>query len=50
MQMEVNKTQFDELLGKLLKSKPLPKSEIPRKAHRKADQPKQSDQPKPAGR
>lgn len=35
--MEVQKTQFDELLGKLLKAKPLPKSAIPRKDRREAD-------------
>jgi hypothetical protein len=41
--MEVDKTQFDELLGKLLKAKPLPKAAIPKKARRKA-----ADLPKPA--
>ena len=38
--MEVDKTQFDELLGKLLKAKPLPKAAIPKKVRRKADRPK----------
>ena len=33
--MEVDKTQFDNLLGKLLEAKPLPKSAIPKKALRK---------------
>jgi hypothetical protein len=38
MQMKVDKTQFDELLGRLLKAKPLPKSAIPKKVRRKVDQ------------
>jgi hypothetical protein len=42
--MKVNKTQFDELLGKLLKAKPLPKSAIPRKFRRKANHPMSSPQ------
>ena len=53
MQMKVDKTQFDELLGKLIKAKPLPKAEIPKKARRKraaqSEKPKQ-DQPKSEGR
>jgi hypothetical protein len=47
--MEVNKTQFDEALSKLLKAKPLPKSAIPRKARQIEDQPKQPDQSKSSG-
>lgn len=50
--MEVDKTQFDELLGKLIKAKPLPKDAIPKKARRKRavqpDSPKQNH-PKPEG-
>jgi hypothetical protein len=48
--MEVDKTQFDEVLGKLLKAPPLPKSAIPTKRDRpKSVRPKLGTQ-KPLGR
>jgi hypothetical protein len=37
--MEVQKTQFDAVLRKLIKAPPLPKSAIPRKARRKHQAP-----------
>jgi len=42
--MEVDKTQFDALLGKLIKAKPLPKAAIPKRVQRKANHPKASAQ------
>jgi hypothetical protein len=48
--MEVDKTQFDAVLGKLLKAPPLPKSAIPKKARRKnQSQKQQTARSEPAG-
>jgi hypothetical protein len=47
MQMEVDKDQFDTILGKLLKASPLPKAAIPPKRARRprSDRPKQGTEP-----